>query len=96
MIPVAVVGLFFENVVKKLFALGLLVVGVALLVTAALLAFAYYAKPRQKTVISFRDALVIGVAQACAVIPGLSRSGSTIATGILLGNNKERVAKFSF
>ncbi len=96
MIPVAIVGLFFKDAVEELFGSGLLVVGVALLVTAVLLAFAYYAKPRQKTVISFRDALVIGVAQACAVIPGLSRSGSTIATGILLGNNKERVAKFSF
>ena len=64
--------------------------------TACLLAFAYYAKPRQKTVISFRDAFLIGAAQACAVLPGLSRSGSTIATGILLGNNKENVAKFSF
>jgi undecaprenyl-diphosphatase len=49
-----------------------------------------------RSVISFRDAFIIGLAQACAVIPGLSRSGSTIATGILLGNNKENVAKFSF
>ena len=61
-----------------------------------MLAFAYYARPRAKTTISFRDAFVIGIAQACAVLPGLSRSGSTIATGILLGNNKEKVAKFSF
>jgi undecaprenyl-diphosphatase len=60
------------------------------------LAFAYYARPRLKTDISFRDAFIIGVAQACAVLPGLSRSGSTIATGILLGNNKENVARFSF
>lgn len=96
MIPVAVVGFFFKDYVEKLFGAGLLIVGGALLVTAVLLAFAYYAKPRQKTNISFRDALFIGLAQACAVIPGLSRSGSTIATGILLGNNKERVAKFSF
>ena len=66
------------------------------LITACLLAFAYYARPRLKTDISFRDAFIIGVAQACAVLPGLSRSGSTIATGILLGNNKENVARFSF
>lgn len=96
MIPVAVVGFFFKDYVEELFGSGLTVVGGALLVTAALLAFAYYARPRQRTVISFRDAFIIGLAQACAVIPGLSRSGSTIAIGILLGNNKEKVAKFSF
>ncbi len=96
MIPVAIVGFFFKDFVEELFGSGLLVVGIALFVTAFLLAFAYYAKPRMKTGISFKDAFIIGVAQACAVIPGLSRSGATIATGILLGNNKERVAKFSF
>lgn len=96
MIPVAIVGVFFKDYVEELFGSGLFVVGIALLVTACLLAFAYYARPRVKTQISFRDAFIIGLAQACAVIPGLSRSGSTIATGILLGNNKENVAKFSF
>lgn len=96
MIPIGIVGVFFKDYVEELFGAGLTVVGVALLVTAGLLAFAYYARPRQKTNISFRDAFIIGLAQACAVIPGLSRSGSTIATGILLGNNKENVAKFSF
>ena len=59
-----------------------------LLVTAALLAFSYYAKPRQKESISMKDAFIIGLSQACAVLPGLSRSGTTIATGLLLGNNK--------
>lgn len=96
MIPVAIVGVFFKEHVEALFGSGLMVVGVALLLTACLLAFAYYARPRVKTTISFRDAFIIGIAQACAVLPGLSRSGSTIATGILLGNNKEKVAKFSF
>lgn len=96
MIPVAIVGIFLKDQVEALFGSGLLVVGFALLLTACLLAFAYYARPRAKTTISFRDAFVIGIAQACAVLPGLSRSGSTIATGILLGNNKEKVAKFSF
>ena len=96
MIPVAIVGVFFKDQVEALFGSGLLVVGVSLLLTACLLAFAYYERPRTKTTISFRDAFVIGIAQACAVLPGLSRSGSTIATGILLGNNKEKVAKFSF
>lgn len=96
MIPVAIVGVFFKDKVEELFGSGLLIVGCSLLLTACLLAFAYYARPRTKEKISFRDAFIIGVAQACAVLPGLSRSGSTIATGILLGNNKERVAKFSF
>lgn len=96
MIPVGIVGFFFKDYVESLFGSGLMVVGGALLLTSVLLAFAYYAKPRVRSVISFRDAFIIGLAQACAVIPGLSRSGSTIATGILLGNNKENVAKFSF
>lgn len=96
MIPVGIVGVFFKDYVEQLFGSGLLLVGVMLLVTAMLLAFSYYAKPRQKDSISFKDAFVIGIAQACAVLPGLSRSGSTIATGLLLGNKKEQVAKFSF
>ena len=56
----------------------------------------YYAKPRQRENISMKDAFIIGLAQACAVLPGLSRSGSTIATGLLLGNKKEKLAQFSF
>jgi undecaprenyl-diphosphatase len=67
-----------------------------LLLTASLLTFAYYAKPRQKETISWLDAFIIGVGQAIAVLPGLSRSGTTIATGLLLGNKKESVAQFSF
>ena len=67
-----------------------------LLCTSALLSFAYFAKPRVKETISYRDSLIIGIAQACATLPGLSRSGTTIATGLLLGNKKESVAQFSF
>ncbi|MDR1680913.1 MAG: undecaprenyl-diphosphate phosphatase [Prevotellaceae bacterium] len=96
MIPVGIAGLFFKEQVEALFGAGLTVVGVGLLATAALLAFAGYARPRPKTGISFVDAFIIGLAQACAVVPGLSRSGATIATGLLLGNNKESVARFSF
>ena len=96
MIPVAVVGLCLKDYVEAIFGSGLLIVGVSLLITAGLLSFAYYARPRVKREISFRDAFIIGIAQACAVLPGLSRSGSTIGTGIILGNNKENVAKFSF
>ncbi len=96
MIPVAVVGFLFKDTVEEIFGSGLLVVGICLLVTAVLLAFAYFAKPRQKEKISMLDAFVIGIAQAVAVLPGLSRSGSTIATGLLLGNKKEKLAQFSF
>ena len=96
MIPVGIVGLFFKDQVEEIFGSGLLVVGCCLLITAALLIFSYYAKPRQKEHISWKDAFIIGIAQACAVMPGLSRSGSTIATGLLLGNKKESLAQFSF
>lgn len=96
MIPVAVVGFFFKDQVETFFGNGLTVVGICLLITALLLAFAYWAKPRQREQISPIHAFIIGIAQAVAVLPGLSRSGSTIATGLLLGNKKERLAQFSF
>jgi len=96
MLPVGVVGLFFKDYVEEIFGSGLLIVGCMLLVTALLLTFSYFAKPRQKEHISWKDAFIIGLAQACAVMPGLSRSGSTIATGLLLGNKKESLAQFSF
>lgn len=96
MIPVGIVGLFFKDQVEEIFGSGLLVVGFCLLITSALLVFSYYAKPRQKEHISWKDALVIGIAQAIAVLPGVSRSGSTIATGLMLGNKKESLAQFSF
>ena len=95
MVPAGIVGVLFSDRIEQLFgSLGF--VGAMLLITAALLAFAYYARPRRKETISYRDALLIGAAQAAATMPGLSRSGSTIATGLLLGNTKESVAHFSF
>lgn len=96
MIPIGIIGFFFKDTVEEIFGEGLLIVGCMLLVTAALLAFSYYAKPKQKERISMKDSFIIGLAQACAVLPGLSRSGSTIATGLLLGNKKESLAQFSF
>ena len=96
MIPIFVVGIFFKDAVESIFGQGLLVVGCCLLVTAGLLAYSYYGKPRQKENISLLDAFIIGIAQAVAVLPGLSRSGSTIATGLILGNNKAHMAQFSF
>ena len=95
MIPVGIVGLFFKDYIEAAFS-SVVVVGIMLLITSALLAFAYYAKPRQKDTISYRDSFIIGLSQAVAVLPGLSRSGTTIATGLLLGNKREVVAQFSF
>lgn len=96
MIPIGIVGVFFKDYVEEIFGSGLLIVGLMLLVTASLLTFSYFAKPRLKERISGKDAFIIGIAQALAVLPGLSRSGSTIATGLLLGNKKESLAQFSF
>ncbi len=98
MIPVAIVGFTLEDSLNALLSspVIMIVVGCMLLLTALLLAFASNAKPRQRESISYRDSFIIGVAQAVAVMPGISRSGATIATGLILGNNKESVAQFSF
>jgi Uncharacterized bacitracin resistance protein len=90
MIPVLIVGLFFKDYVEQIFGSGLLLVGCCLLLTATLLTFSYFAKPRQRENISYGHAFIIGLAQALAVLPGLSRSGTTIATGLLLGNKKNK------
>lgn len=96
MIPIGIVGIFFKDKVEDIFGSGLLIVGLMLLLTAVLLSFAHFYKPREKSKIGMRDAFIIGIAQAFAVMPGLSRSGSTIATGLLLGNKKSTLAQFSF
>ena len=96
MIPIGIVGVFFKDHVESIFGSGLLVVGCCLLLTAALLSYSYFAKPKLKEKISLRDAFIIGLSQALAVLPGLSRSGTTIATGLILGNKKENMAQFSF
>lgn len=96
MIPVGIVGVFFKDKVEEVFGSGLLIVGCMLIVTALLLTFSYFAKPRQRENISPLHAFVIGLGQALAVLPGLSRSGTTIATGLLLGDKKEKMAQFSF
>ena len=98
MIPIAIVGFTLKDYLNAMLSSPyiLTIVGAMLLLTAVLLTFAYYARPRNKESISYRDATIIGVAQAVAAMPGLSRSGSTIATGIILGNEKSQVAQFSF
>lgn len=95
MIPVGIVGVFFKDAVEETFS-SLFVVGCCLLLTAALLTFSYYAKPKDKKEVSIKDAFIIGLGQALAVLPGLSRSGTTIATGLILGNSKQNMAQFSF
>lgn len=99
MVPVFIVGVFFKDQVEAIFGSGLLVVGCMLLVTALLLSLSEYLSKRgqgEGHPVSYKDAIIIGVAQACAVLPGLSRSGTTISTGLLLGVKKEDVAQFSF
>lgn len=98
MIPIGIVGFALKDYLDAMLSSPyiLTIVGAMLLLTAALLSFAYYARPRQKENISYRDAFIIGLAQAVAAMPGLSRSGSTIATGLILGNKKEAMAHFSF
>jgi undecaprenyl-diphosphatase len=95
MIPAVIVGLFFEAELEQLFGGNIMLVGFMLLVTAILLLLADKAKDTYKKV-SFGNALIIGIAQAIAMLPGISRSGATISTSVLLGNDKSRAARFSF
>lgn len=95
-IPVLFVGIFLKDEVEKLFDGNLLIVGIMLVVTAILLTLSKYFQRTNTKPITYRDSFIIGIAQAIAVLPGLSRSGSTISTGLILGNNRDEVAKFSF
>jgi undecaprenyl-diphosphatase len=95
MIPVGVVGIFFMSEVASFYNGNIVFVGSMLLITASLLLLTYVVKSRNKDV-TFRDAFIIGVVQSIAVLPGISRSGATIATGLLLGVNKDKVTRFSF
>jgi len=95
-IPVGIIGFFFRKEVEEMFTGNLLLVGICLILTALLLALAYFKKGKQLKEISWIHAFIIGIVQAIAVLPGLSRSGSTIATGLLLGNNRKETARFSF
>ncbi|MFA5647408.1 MAG: undecaprenyl-diphosphate phosphatase [Bacteroidales bacterium] len=96
MIPVGIVGVFFKDSVESLFNGKLLFVGFMLLITATLLTLSMIIKPKSEKDLTFFDAFIIGIAQAVAVLPGLSRSGATIATGLMLGKRRTEVAKFSF
>ena len=96
MIPVGIVGVFFKDEIKSLFSGdNMIFVGSMLIITSLFLAFTFFAKPRKREP-NFIDSFIIGISQAIAVLPGISRSGATISTGIVIGNNKETIAKFSF
>jgi len=95
MIPAVFIGLFFEEELELLFGGNILFVGFMLLITALLLWLADKAKDTDKPV-SYKNAFVIGVSQAIAMLPGISRSGATISTSVLLGNDKNKAARFSF
>jgi len=95
MIPVLIVGILFREEVEALFSGNLVLVGGALLVTALLLISTQLVKTGEKK-LPFLDVLIMGIAQAAAVIPGISRSGATISTGLLLKNGRSDVARFSF
>ncbi len=95
MIPVGVVGVFFEDQVESFFGGKIILVGTMLLVTALLLMFTYFSKKNDGKV-NFLNSFIIGLAQAVAIMPGISRSGATISTALLLGTDKEQAARFSF
>jgi len=98
MIPVGIVGILFEEHVEALFDRKIVLVGCMLLITGTLLYLTKYAEGLRSKghSVGFKDAIIIGLAQAVAVLPGISRSGSTIATGLLLGVDKSKIARFSF
>ncbi|OZV70600.1 undecaprenyl-diphosphate phosphatase [Winogradskyella aurantia] len=95
MIPATIVGLFYEEELEQLFSGNIFLVGSMLIVTAVLLFLADKAKDTKKNV-TFSNALMIGISQTIAILPGISRSGATISTSVLLGNDKTKAARFSF
>ena len=95
MIPATLIGLFFEEEISSLFSENIMMVGFMLLITAGLLLFADRAKNTDKSV-TYRSAFLIGIAQAIAILPGISRSGATISTSVLLGIDRTKAARFSF
>jgi undecaprenyl-diphosphatase len=95
MIPVGIAGFFLKDIVENFFTGNMLSLGIEFLVSALFLFLTLLIKPKEKP-IGFRDSFIIGIAQALAVLPAISRSGVTIATGMMLGNKKADIAKFSF
>jgi undecaprenyl-diphosphatase len=95
MIPVGITGLFMQDVAEKFFAGNMISLGIQFLVSALFLGLTMVIKPKERTM-TYLDSFIIGIAQALSVLPAISRSGATIATGMMLGNKKSEIAKFSF
>lgn len=94
-IPVGIAGFFMKDIVERFFTGNMVSLGIQFIITAALLVLPYFIHSKEKP-ITYLDAFVIGIAQMFAVLPAISRSGATIATGLMLGNKKEEIARFSF
>lgn len=95
MIPVAIAGFYMQDIATRFFTGNMVSLGIEFIVTAGLLAMTLVIKPKERP-IGYFDSFIIGIAQAIAILPGISRSGATIATGMMLGNKKSDIAKFSF
>jgi len=95
MIPVGIAGFFLKDIVDNFFAGNMISLGVEFLISAVILALTLVIKPKERPM-GYLDSFIIGIAQAVAVLPAISRSGATIATGMMLGNKKSDIAKFSF
>ena len=95
MTPAALIGIFFQNDIEQLFSQNLILVGLMLLITALILFLADKVRNTNKEV-SYLNAIILGIVQAIAILPGISRSGSTIATAVILGIDREKAARFSF
>ncbi|MEA1878556.1 MAG: undecaprenyl-diphosphate phosphatase [Bacteroidota bacterium] len=97
MIPVVIVGLLLEDYIESFFGGKIQFVGIMLIITSVLLSMTYFLRNRiMEKKFGYGSAFIMGIAQAFAVLPGISRSGATIATGLLMGNNKKDIAQFSF
>lgn len=96
MLPVLFVGLFFEDKIESFFGGDIHFVGLMLYVTAGFLALTFFVKTEGRKTLNWVNVLIMGLAQALAVLPGISRSGATISAGVLMGNKREDVARFSF
>jgi undecaprenyl-diphosphatase len=95
MIPVGIAGFFLKDIVDKYFSGNMVSLGIQFIITAAILLLPAFIKPKERP-IGYFDAFIIGIAQAIAVVPAISRSGATIVTGMIIGNKKSDIAKFSF
>jgi undecaprenyl-diphosphatase len=95
MIPVGIAGFFLKDIVEAFFTGNMVALGIQFLITALMLIMTLFIRPKERP-IGFVDSFIIGLAQAFAVLPAVSRSGATIATGMMLGNKKSDIAKFSF